>query len=259
VSKTRSRELQKQLTDELRGLARLLQEEGVISDAGRLQQAADTCRVYERNRTYFWEYEVTNLFIGPIDVKKNKYRHFRPRNLVEFTVELNVQLGGRCLPEDDLSNPFTALQVDLELIGENEEGDCVSCAMHLDRQPDVTPGEDDASPLFAHPGYHFHFGGRNVWSKTDAEFGSNLLLESPRLVHPPLDAILAVDFVLSNYMPNEWQYLRSENAPYRYIIESAQKRYWKPYAMASIGHWHTLRNPVDWDADLIWPHLYSSK
>jgi hypothetical protein len=58
--------------------------------------------------------------------------------------------------------------------------------------------------------------------------GNVLLLDPPRLLHPPLDAILAVDFVLSNFMGAKWKQLRADEH-YETMITHAQELFWKPY------------------------------
>jgi hypothetical protein len=84
------------------------------------------------------------------------------------------------------------------------------------------------------------------------------LLGPPRLPYPPLDAILAIDFVLANFRGSVWRDLRSV-AEYRRLVLEAQHRLWRPYMEmlggAFVGEGPTPNDPV-FD---IWPNLLSSR
>ena len=57
---------------------------------------------------------------------------------------------------------------------------------------------------------------------TIASDSVKLVIIVPRLVHPPLDGILAVDFVLSNYFGSQWANLCDE-PEYQKIIRAVQE------------------------------------
>ena len=270
MNKAKANAFKRELTDELRSLARVLEDLGIIADTGPLKHAADTFRLTQESSEYFWYYEFKDLRFGPISIKENRIKHSRPRNLDNITIYITVELKGKCLEKDELENPFDELTVGIEIFGETEDGKLLSSAWHLDRHPDPSGGEeqkidedeeidedsDKESPFFAHPIYHFHCGGKKVWDKTDAEFGSHLLLEGPRVAHPPLDAILAVDFILSNYLGKQWKSLRNDSTIYNDLLKNAQTRYWQPYAIAAASHWNKYPLPKMWSAALIWPQLF---
>ncbi len=70
---------------------------------------------------------------------------------------------------------------------------------------------------------------KKVWESESAaagfSYGSLLLLESPRLDHKPLDGILAVNFVLANFLGLAWQgLLNSEDGRYAELVREAEKR-----------------------------------
>lgn len=83
------------------------------------------------------------------------------------------------------------------------------------------------------------------------DVGQHLLLDSPRIAHPPLDATLAIDFVVSNYMPSLWWDLRLNSPGYEPLIERAQALYWRPYAQGATERWSTEDSA--WDGREIWP------
>jgi len=169
----------------------------------------------------------------------------RPKKRVKsFSVTLSIKAGGPYIPEKDSTLDETINALDLNLITkgykfekevENEPASNIMCAWHLDIQP-----IGQLSP-FAHPRFHWQYGGKKVWSNSKKWFGSHLLLVAPRLAHPPLDAILAIDFILSNYYAPTWQALQSDPT-YSRVIATAQKLYWEPYYRAiATGDWSSRK------------------
>ena len=66
---------------------------------------------------------------------------------------------------------------------------------HLDREKN-TAGD------FIHPLYHLHTGGNKL--KDDSiDAGELVFIGSPRIPHPPMDIILAVHFVIQNFITME--------------------------------------------------------
>jgi hypothetical protein len=84
------------------------------------------------------------------------------------------------------------------------------------------------------------------------DYGTGLILESPRIAHPPMDAILGIDFVLTNYFCSSRLDFREEG-DYSNLLRAAQKRIWLPYARAL--DWTKRREDNDWAPSRIWPQL----
>jgi hypothetical protein len=244
---------------ELEQLARLLDRFGVCN-AHPLFQAADTCRTYQGAGGAGWGYAVTGLLFA----RPHELRGIRPKEATEIQHVLDVELDGVCEADDYRGDPFTALSVDIVARGK-KEGRSLLNAWHLDRHLD----SDDARPAIGreeeasdqvgsevHPLYHFHFGGRLLTGPVDEDeldLGDLLLLEPPRIMHPPMDAILAVDFLLANFYPADRYILMSENE-YATVVQKSQDRFWKPYADVCAGGW-TNESFNRWNPDKVWPHL----
>jgi hypothetical protein len=109
-----------------------------------------------------------------------------------------------------------------------------------------------------HPRYHFSFGGRRLEEHAVASkipyFDFLLLLNSPRLMHLPLDGVLAVDFVLSNFAAAMWNRLRRQR-DYVALIGRAQRRNWKPFASALVAHWPVGAKELPWQSSDVCPQL----
>jgi hypothetical protein len=91
---------------------------------------------------------------------------------------------------------------------------------------------------FSHPEFHLHYSGNKMFH-SGYKFGQTLLMESPRIQFPPMDIVLAIDFILKNFYSEE-QRRDIENSPnfdYNAIMERAKLRMWRPYYLAIAMHW----------------------
>lgn len=207
---------------ELRSLATVLQEKELVRDAGPLLSAAGQCG--ERN-DFSWGYGFAVLVF---DLRENELRHTKPNGAELDSVELAVSLSGPCLDKDAEDDPFTQLNVNIVVNGLDVDTNELKTAWHLDKHE----GRDSE---FHHPNYHFHYGGKRIWESAASQgfsYGSLLLLESPRLDHKPLDGILAVDFVLANFLGPVWQALKAGDGRYTELTRDAEKRCHLAYASA---------------------------
>lgn len=84
---------------------------------------------------------------------------------------------------------------------------------------------------FIHPYYHFHAGGNAIKGKGP---GSLMLLDSPRLPHPPMDIVLAVNFVLCHFFNSQEKKFSDEmeifnDEDYKQIVIRSAKRFYTRY------------------------------
>ncbi len=106
---------------------------------------------------------------------------------------------------------------------------------HLDK-------EVNTNGKFIHPYYHFHAGGKHMKDYIDDD-NRIVLIGSPRIPHPPMDIVLAIHFIILNFV-NSQEYpvkgnLLSDES-YIDIIERAQKRVLDPYFNVITGNGHTV-------------------
>ena len=88
--------------------------------------------------------------------------------------------------------------------------------------------DTDSNNKFVHPLFHINFGGRELEESIDT--GDILLIRSPRLMHPPLDIFLAIDFVIQNFFGLKHQIY--QDFEYRRIIDKYRKLHWGMYSNA---------------------------
>lgn len=128
-------------------------------------------------------------------------------------------------------------------------------AWHLDCH-----GHHSGVPDFIHPSNHIHHGGRKVKDNTQ-DYGELVLLDAPRLMHPPLDIFLAFDFLLTNFIERRiWQSFR-EDTRYKELIKLAQVKWWQKYYQQIADYWnHQTSGKGDVEkrqtAQLAIPYLY---
>jgi hypothetical protein len=160
---------------------------------------------------------------------------------------------GKCTDDSYDGDPFKNLGIEIIISGESGKSDELVAPWYLDRFEPENTGTNDSGLEgdFVHPRYHFQFGGNEMKGR---DCGDLILLKSPRLAHPPMDGVLAVDFVLSNFFPSEWSKLKKDNE-YAGVISSAQRRYWKSYATALTLGWEGNPSSEPWTVYNLWPQV----
>jgi len=230
---------------ELRNLTQLLSEYEVVDDLSPLYSAVDKCSKNTPHGKNSWGYDFDSLLF---QVKTP--RHTLPEKIGDYLdVKLSVSLKGIC--EIDSDDPFKdELSISI-VVSTNEVSSARKnlCAWHLDRHI-LEVGDHDTEEV--HPLYHFQYGGKRMYGIEN--FGNVLLLDPPRLIHPPLDAILAVDFVLSNFSGATWQQLKQEG-DYKNLITNAQELFWKPYIKSLLAGWGSASERQGRNTLLLWPNL----
>ncbi|MFX0137216.1 MAG: hypothetical protein ACFFDN_26490 [Candidatus Hodarchaeota archaeon] len=229
-------------------LAEILLRERILKDIGPLNQASSLCRS-ETSKCNRRGYYVRNLDFGEIESE----HHIRPRGIKNNKLFLRMRLDGLCFNENEIFDPFHDLALNIRINGILSESKEFICCWHLDRH---ISEKVDNEPEEAHPRYHFQFGGEEVLNLIDScniDFGSSLFIDPPRLPHPPLDIVLGIDFVLSNFYGNKWKYLNRETT-YKKLVKEAQDRFWKPYTLTIASKWDTAITS-DWSPKDIWPQM----
>ncbi|MFA6055088.1 MAG: hypothetical protein WC769_06930 [Thermodesulfovibrionales bacterium] len=230
----------------LNDLASIFESNEICTDVSPLRKAAVQCR-RSKDKDKYWGYDIDRLifYVGAA-------RHVTPKGVHDIIVALDVSVKGECGEAASTDDPLTDLTIDMTIQGRTDNNKTLICTWHLDRHIDV---DTSAVPKEAHPRYHFQFGGRGMKGLSD--LGDALILEPPRLAHPPLDGILAIDFVLSNFCPDKWRQLRQNNQYVNLIIE-AQQLLWRPYANVITSAWNPVGEELRWLPHHIWPQLVSA-
>ncbi|WP_225775348.1 hypothetical protein [Pseudomonas sp. Marseille-Q5115] len=233
----------KQIASELRLLGGVLNRNvsDVCFDTGPITQAANMCGISKPYGPESWGYQVDDL----------RFRVKTPQKVIPSTVGdylhvmMNFKIQGKC--SSDLTDLIKLLE--FSIVVTNEDKSYLS-SWHFDKHL-VSDDGGDGDPEDAHPLYHFQYGGKNL-GPLGGNHGGILIMPSPRIGHPPMDVVLAIDFVLSNFAGIHWKGLR-EQPDYRTRLVEAQGKYLRPYVESMLSWWNTGR-----ESDFVkslWPHL----
>lgn len=216
-----------QLLENIDNLIKLIEASDyeIVADAGPLYQLKSTL-----DRADF----PTGLKYCLIDLKFDNVSQdqFITSNWDAGSLEVKLHLDIQMAP----NKPFKYGNVQEALVeigyeALTNDGELARGAWHLDYHH-YTTGQPD----FIHPKYHMHHGGRKVKDSTE-NYGELVLLDAPRLQHPPLDLFLAFDMVLTNFFERRiWQNFR-EDTKYKEIIKSSHEHWWKDYYSQIADYW----------------------
>jgi len=238
----------------IESLAEILDKNQVVVDTGPLYKAAGSCRNYFKSG--MWGYTVENLIFRRLGDLKTIPRNVDIRDIV---LELSVFAEGFCRPangHDPLSTLEFNIEIHAEYIGLNDSIEKCDSAWHLDRHDDSGQDNPAKNPEFLHPAYHIHFGGRSLENAIGNNNSYILILDSPRIAHPPMEAVLGVDFVLTNFLNASMVTFRDEGN-YISIIKTMQDWIWKPYVESLFCMWQPNPTQSPWKPINIWPQLCS--
>lgn len=201
---------------------------GSVRGTGGLRSASSKLRSQRTLKGKEIRIDVPNLLFN---VPKNRHQHLKPKKSDFESVKLSITLifeGGN-LSIETIKN----MNVDIVLIGKYEERQ-VTNAWHFDFH--AIQGNE----TFTHPMFHCQNGGRNLRespneANKDIETGDVLLIESPRLVHPPLDPVLAVEFVFGNFLGSADLQELHKNREFKSALSHSMESIWRPYYKTMMG------------------------
>jgi len=213
------------LSTDIQQLARILQKEKICSDISPLQKIIGEVKK--------GGYDLQKLQLKIDSVPNNT----RP-SVTSLEILLNVQIVETIPSTNNICNLVSTYNFSIEIIGKNE-GQTVRSSWHLDF-------DDALDSEYLHPNFHLTYGGKKMKS---TELGNVLLLPTPRISYPPMDAILGVDFVLSNFIKKDTYNRIKDDSQYKSAIKNSQYRLWRPYMLSLAKHWCDFKNCPHYDSD----------
>lgn len=211
---------------DLRLLGETLLNTGVCEDVSPLQSAADQCAAPATGGGD-WAYDVTLLMF-----RLRTLPGARPAGLDPIFAKLSVSAVGHRAEDVQGADPFVKLAIDFAVVGTLSSGESsvtTIAAWHFDRHVGTT----DEQSIAVHPLYHAQYGRRQMQT---VALGETLLCDGPRLIYPPMDAILAVDFVASNFLHESWLKLRQDTSYVRLVAQS-YREFWFPWFSCVTASW----------------------
>lgn len=184
-----------------------------------------------------WGYSLQKLIFNNIRAPRGTM----PNNIKFLQIILNVEIHEQNLKSNEIYNPVVVdptkginknYSFSVEISGYSDKTKVLS-HWHLD----FDSGSENE---YIHPDFHLTFGGNAMKSEGEDEneiFGKVLLIPSPRLPHPPMDAILGIDFIIKNFVQKDIAKDILGNSQYRRALKSSQERLWRPYMLSTSRHW----------------------
>lgn len=200
---------------ELERLAEFLDRNRLAENPNELRKAASLLRSSEKNGVYSYGFEGVYFAV-------DTPRHPLPRGVTGIRAELRVEVDG--VLDEDADDQYNNLTVNVILTGTTTTGTAMF-SWHLDRDDGTTKSDD------LHPRYHFQHGGQMMRAREE-QWGESLFLDPPRFMHPPLDGLLAVDFVLGAYLSKRYQRECVKDPTYTKLMAAGQRRAWAGFAKA---------------------------
>jgi hypothetical protein len=192
----------------------------------------------------FWGYTISDI---KFNVDQSSLKHIRPSGFtnVEIIIELDVE--SKISEWEKLNDPFCSLNFRSLIRGTNSKtGKLHYLAFHIDRHNGAETNE-------IHPLYHLQYLQNNkIKAKDEFDHGETLQLDLPRIMHLPMELILGVSTILSNFSPSTYSKL-IQNRQFVNLCKDYQQKIWRPYFNSIENYW--LKNPAEWDPKLNCPYL----
>jgi hypothetical protein len=191
----------------------------------------------------YWGYSIEDFRI-PIDTTK----HLKPQKIFNKNVELilNMAIIADSKNWNTLNDPLLDLNFNVTIRGLSEDGEHFFC-FHIDRHdPSVKTDEP-------HPIYHLQYS-TNPKDDDRFDYGSTFHLDTPRIIHYPLDFILGIGFLTSNFFPDAFDMLMDEGY-FLGLYCRYQESFLKPYFHSISNHWKSDGDSINWNSRKICPSL----
>lgn len=217
-------------------LSRELKKNGLCANTKPIDDALKELKS-RKDKTPYWGYNLQKLVFTNIATPRGTM----PNNIKSIQVVLNVEIHERPLKQNQILNPIIIEKTkgqerkytfSIEISGFSNKNKVLS-HWHLDF-------DSNNANEYIHPDFHLTFGGEAMKIEGDDEntvFGKVLLVPSPRLPYPPMDAILGIDFIIRNFVTTNIANKIINNSQYRSAIKSSQERLWRPYILSAARHW----------------------
>ena len=229
-----------ELLDDMQKIASLLESKGI-----------DTSSIYRMQSNLRSNHPNVNYKLKPMKFyfeKNLRYpkvkSHKKVQNL-ELIFDINLFMNFQSF--NDSKDPFSNFAFNIKIFG-NEEHDLETklvYTLHFDKH-------DGSSSPMPHPSYHFQLGGRELKDNI-TDYGQALFLDSPRIMHHPMEFILGIDFVLSNFFPEIWNDIKKQ-PDYFDTVKKYQQQFIQPYFQAIANSFNSDLTP-NWNPKDIYPQL----
>lgn len=193
-----------------------------------------------------------------------------PTGLEQVYLHLSIEVKGLYVEDvHHIKDPLLCIDesfpysCNIELLAIDSDCEYRHSAWHFDKHFEHKGTGNE----YIHPEYHWTYGGHKLEEPTALEqdetiyidLGNSFVLPSPRIGHPPFDAVLIIDYIIKNYISKDIHGSLTEESEYINIVKRSQYRLWRPYALRFASHWVDLTDftfDKDFPITKIHPELY---
>lgn len=216
--------------DDLCKFAQLLVDYQICGDSGTIDNAGKLCKSGATENS--WSYN------GSINFSLGNFGKSHPHDHKDLSLQFIINIKAENVVSDQQCDPLKSLNFDIIISGiSNDNGNIIGC-WHLDKHE-----KNAADDHYSHPKYHLTFGGKNL--PEVGNYGSAIILNTPRIAYPPMDAVLGIDFIIQNYIDIKKTKKLLNDSLYREIVDKSQRRLWKPYFQSISSKWDY--EPISFD------------
>ncbi len=188
-----------------------------------------------------WGYEIDEFTLRlPIP------RHIKP-SVTELSISLSIKMIARRDAWENLNDPLQELSFKVVLRGLRDKN--YYTGFHIDRHDGHTNAGGEV-----HPVYHLQYL-VNPSDENAFDYGTVLSLDTPRIMHYPMEFILGLGYLTANYYPIAYESLLDDGLFYK-LFKNYQERIWKPYSHTLSYYWRPLdESSITWKPELVCPYL----
>jgi hypothetical protein len=169
-----------------------------------------------------WGYDIVDFEL-PVETIK----HIKPDDIKDAKAILNLKLRADIRKWNTFEDPLIELSFDVTLKGIGKS--VYFFGFHIDKHTSTTHSDEP------HPIYHLQYN-LNPRKSEKPNLGEIFYIDTPRIMHKPLDFILGIGFLTSNFYPTAYNVL-IEDANYIKLSKKYQTSVWKPYFHTLANHW----------------------
>lgn len=192
-----------------------------------------------------WGYEIEDLII-PVDTTN----HLKPKTVDNRKVELilNMKLVADYSLWNTMNDPLVDLNFQVIIRGLGGSGSHFFC-FHIDRH-DLSKTTNEP-----HPTYHLQYS-NNPFKDTDFDYGSTFTLDTPRIIHYPVDFILGIGFLTSNFFPMAFDEIMNDGY-FPGLYKRYQEAFLRPFFHSLSSYWEYDVSSILWNKNEISPSFLS--
>lgn len=212
----------------------------------RLSISYKTIDYKENLPEHLWGYSIKEI---KFPIEKSTLKHIRPIGFSNLEILIDIDVVSQNAEWEKLNDPFELLSFRTLLKGTNKITDKTHyLSFHIDRHNGGKTNE-------IHPLYHIQYlQNSKVKAKDQFDHGESLQLDLPRMMQMPMELILGVSVIISNFAPELYEKLL-KNRQFINLTKEYQERIWRPYINSLESYWLTPLNNRIWDPKLNCPYL----